>query len=256
MFQRSSTAATSYLLPDSAISNIYIEPNSRLAAVNISSEEAGQLMKAKYPGTHYVYDATTNITTATELYRFDFTDYMRKLELSLPAAAKSLNIKLTFESIRKMLISQVYTAEAVELKISIRIVQDKAIESRGYRRYFTQDVSVTAKGGKEQIIHLPRTGLLDSLYIKPDGDPLVGLEDIIVEKDDEKFPLKSFQNLEEMVAQLHNDEAFDANWIYCDLPRPILAERARTLKLKLGIPTSYGGNGTVRIMYEYVHFGE
>jgi len=224
-----------------ALSNIYIEPNSRLAAVNISGQEAAQLMKAKYPGKHDLL-STSETENRVELYRFDFTDYMQKMKLSLPASAKSLNIKLTFGTAAEM-------GSPSAMNLTIRVVQDKAIESRGYRRYFTQDVTVTALQDKFQEVALPRTGLLDSLFLLPSGL----IDDIWVEKDDEKFPLKSFAQLEKAVAGLHNDEEFDGNYIYCDLARPILAEKTRTLKLKFK-KLGAGTGETLRIIYEYVHF--
>lgn len=221
-----------------ALSNIYIEPNSRLAAVNLSGEEAAQLMKAKYPGKHDSLSATDRV----EIYRFDFTDYMQKMKLSLPASAKSLNVKLTFAA------SADIATSFTSLALTVRVVQDKAIESRGYRRYFTQDIAVVASAGKFQEVALPRTGLLDSFFLLPEATKLI--EDIWVEKDDEKFPLKSFSELEKAVSGLHNDEVFDVGYIYCDLARPILAEKTRTLKLKFKNVDAT----TLKIIYEYVHF--
>ncbi len=232
--------------PHKIISSIYIEPNSRLAAVNISGEEANELMKAKYPGMSNPDPDDTKLIQ-TELYRFDFTDYMQKMKLSLPASAKSLNIKITFASATTFCPDWIVT-DTVVAKLTIRVVQDKAIESRGYRRYFTQDITLVAATGKFQEIALPRTGLLDSFFLLPSGS----IDDIQVEKDDEKYPLKSFSGLEIAVARLHNDEIFGSGYIYCDLARPILAEKTRTLKLK--VKNLGAVNDTLRIIYEYVHF--
>lgn len=245
------TCVDANILPHKVIKNIYIEPNSRLAAVNISGEEAAELMKAKYPGKSNPDpgDTGTGNKSQTELYRFDFTDYMQKMKLSLPASAKSLNIKLTIAA-RDDFCPAIdpLTPDFDVVLLTIRVVQDKAIESRGYRRYFTQDVTLVAATNKFQEIALPRTGLLDSFFLLPSGS----IDDIQVEKDDEKYPLKSFSELEKAVAGLHNDEVFEPGYIYCDLARPILAEKTRTLKLK--VKNLGAVNDTLRIIYEYVHF--
>ena len=169
------------------------------------------------------------------------------MNLSLRASAKSLNIKITIAA--KADFSPGFLFGSDTMNLTIRVVQDKAIESRGYRRYFTQDVAVVAAEDKFQEVALPRTGLLDSFFLLPSAS----IDDIWVEKDDEKYPLKSFSELEKAVAGLHNDEIFGTGYIYCDLARPILAEKTRTLKLKFRKLGS-GLTDTLRIIYEYVHF--
>jgi hypothetical protein len=131
------------------------------------------------------------------------------------------------------------------------VVQDKALECNGYRRLFTQDVVIpAANSGKEFSINLPRTGLLDSIYLQLESG--LTFSDFSIEKDDETFPLKSTFELEQMVAQLNNDETFASDWVYADLKRPIMAESAKSLKLKL--TPSLSAAKTLHLMMEYVNF--
>ncbi len=232
------------------IKSIYIEPDSKLVAVNITGADAFQLMRSKKPGKNYFI--SDNKTRVKALLQFDFTDYMRKMNLALPASSKSIIIKIELD---KSKITNGADQSLESSNITLRLVQDKALECNGYRRYYTQSVIVPkAYLDKEFTINLPRSGLLDSFYLKPTD---FEFSEILLEKDDETYPLKSSYSLEQMVAQLNNDELFSEGWLYCDLMRPIMAEAAKSLKLKIKVTSFASGkdNGDLHILYEYVNFG-
>jgi len=248
-------------IANKALENIYVEPNGHLACINISGAQADNIMKTKNAGQNYKVETGTEGSLAyskrTELYSFDFRDYMNQFKLALPAAAKSINIKLTINT-QSEIIGQAVGAYTGKVKYSIRIVQDKSLETTGYRRYFAQTISITEKLGYNQTLDMPRVGLLDSLFVKPisNGADNFDIDEILLEKDDEKFPLKTFSLLEKMACQLHNDEPITDGAIYCNLVRPVFAQQARALKLKCQISKLASGTTghQLEVVCEYVHF--
>jgi hypothetical protein len=234
------TAGTSNL--GITLKELLIKPSNQPAALDLLGEDLGRIMKSKYPGTHYVA-ATGAGLAMTEVFEFSWTDYMGELGLSLPASAKSLEIKAVFAS---PYVINGGTSNDVTVDATIRIVQDKGAQSKGYRRYFAQNVTITEVAGDWQEIDLPRTGLFDSFIMK---ETTCVISDIEIVKNGEKYPLKTTAELERALAKLHNDELFLAGITYVDLSRPIMAEDANQLKLRLKLAT---GGGSVRLVYEYV----
>jgi hypothetical protein len=224
------------------LKELLIKPSNQPAALDLLGEDLGRIMKSKYPGTHF--QIVTGVGLAmTEVFEFSWTDYMGELGLSLPASAKSLEIKAVFEAPG---VINGANDKNVTVDATIRIVQDKGAQSKGYRRYFAQNVTITEVAGDWQEIDLPRTGLFDSFIMK---ETTCVISDIEILKNGEKYPLKTTAELERALAQLHNDEVFDSGITYVDLSRPIMAEDANQLKLRLKLAT---GGGSVRLIYEYV----
>ncbi len=231
------------------ISNVHIEPTGMNAAVDISGKFLLELMRSKFPGKAYAKKTVTTSSAEVEvhyvaLFKLLFTDYMNKLDLSIPESAKSLNVKIEFA----------HSTFHSDPFLTVRVIQDKQAKSTGYRRYFQNSIPIPENSYKNQVkddIRFPKFGMLDSFMIHNiDGEPI---NEIKLMLDDIQVPLHTTGILEKMNAQLHNDEEFDSNLIYCDLARPILAQKAKSLKLEVGFG-DISADCTLDIMYEYVHF--
>ena len=248
------------------IENIHIKPTGRETAVNISGKMAAELMKGKYPGKCFkttilrndADDADIEVVSAVAL-KFDFTDYMKKMDLALPASAKSVNIKIEFNSDLKIVLKEKDGGSGTQNvfpELTVRVVQDMNISSRGYRTYFEQEYPISGYDNKTlKDIKFLQKGFLDSFIIdnRDPDDPtkIPDIKDIELVVDDHQYPLITTAELEQMSAQLYNDELFNNTSIYCDLAGPILAAKANSLKLYLKFG-SLNSAEALKIMFEYI----
>ncbi len=230
------------------VKNIYVCPNGMIPAINISGEEATEIMKQKLVGTNEIVSANAaDSHIYKKLFSFDFRDFDGAFALGLPEEAKDLSVKITLGT----LTDYIAGATSGTVKLTVQLIQDESLnESIGYRRYFTETIGVDVKdSNKVKKIPLPRFGFLDSITILGNGNVPIG--EIQVSKNDIEFPLKTLWDMEKLKSKLvHAD--FDPETAYLNMIRPINADAARTLYLELTLGAIASAEN-FRLVYEYIY---